>query len=63
MKRLLDNTSFMEMQEMTDNLATLPAEFSAMLLPAAIAMPVLSLVVSGLCYVFSCQIFQKKDLA
>lgn len=34
------------MQEMTDNLATLPAEFSAMLLPAAIAMPVLSLVVS-----------------
>ena len=51
------------MQEMTDNLATLPAEFSAMLLPAAIAMPVLSLVVSGLCYVFSCRIFQKKDLA
>ena len=41
----------------------LPAEFSAMLLPAAIAMPVLSLVVSGLCYVFSCRIFQKKDLA
>ena len=51
------------MQEMTDNLATLPAEFSAMLLPAAIAMPVLSLVVSGLCYVFSFRIFQKKDLA
>ena len=51
------------MQEMTDNLAALPAEFSAMLLPAAIAMPVLSLVVSGLCYVFSCRIFQKKDLA
>lgn len=51
------------MQEMTDNLATLPAEFSAMLLPAAIAMLVLSLVVSGLCYVFSCRIFQKKDLA
>ena len=34
-----------------------------LLLPAAIAMPVLSLVVSGLCYVFSCRIFQKKDLA
>ena len=26
-------------------------------------VPVLSLVVSGLCYVFSCRIFQKKDLA
>ena len=51
------------MQKMTDNLATLPAEFSAMLLPAAIAMPALSLVVSGLCYIFSCRIFQKKDLA
>lgn len=48
------------MQEMTDNLATLPAEFSAMLLPAAIAMPVLSLVVSGLCYVFSCRISRRK---
>ena len=51
------------MQEMTDYLATLPAEFTAMLLPAAIALPVLSLVASGLCYVFSCRIFQKKDLA
>lgn len=30
---------------------------------AAIAAPVLSLIVSGLCYIFSCRVFQKKDLA
>ena len=49
-------------QEIADNPAVLPAAFSAMLLPAAIAIPILSLVVSGLCYFFSCRVFQKKDL-
>lgn len=48
---------------MTDELPVASApQLMGFLYRAAVATPILSLIVSGLCYYFSCRIFQKKDL-